>query len=150
MKLEYLMSFDGHVKEIQKIGKSSQGEKYIYVVTGGTFEGPNLKGHILDGSAADWMTIYDNGLCSLDVRKTFKTHDDALIYVTYHGLYQFDDKLSEKLKSGQGYDFGETLFQVQMQFETGDERYIWLNSTLAVAEARETGKKVEYRAYALN
>ncbi len=149
MKLEFLLSFDSHVKEIQKIGKSPKGEKYIYVVTGGTFEGPRLKGRILDGSAVDWMTIHEDGLCTLDVRKTFETDDGALIYVTYQGLYEMDDAIMEKVKVGEGYEFGDTLFQAQLQFETGDERYAWLNRTLAVAEGRETGQKVEYKAYAL-
>lgn len=149
MKLEFLMTFDSHVKELQKVGATPHGERYIYVVEGGKFEGPILKGKVKDGGAADWMMIVKDGLSTLDVRKTFETHDGALIFVTYQGLYQFNTELSANLERGEGYAFGDTLFQVQMQFETGDERYSWLNTTLAVAEGRETGKKVKYRAYRL-
>ncbi len=147
MKLEFLMAFDSHVKELQKVGSTPRGERFIYVVEGGTFEGPKLKGKAKDGGAADWMMVVNDGLSTLDVRKTFETDDGALIFVTYQGLYQFNEQLSANLEKGEGYAFGDTLFQVQMQFETGDERYSWLNKTLAVAEGRETGNKVEYRAY---
>jgi len=149
MKLEPLMTFNSHVRDIQRIGSSPKGERIIYVVEDGTFEGPRLKGKVRNGAAADWMQIIGEGLAALDVRKTFETDDGALIYVTYQGLYQFDDALSKGLSEGRGYGFGDTLFQVQMQFETGDARYAWLNRTLAVAEARETGSMVEYRAFAI-
>ncbi|WND03871.1 DUF3237 domain-containing protein [Temperatibacter marinus] len=149
MKLDYLMTFDSDVKEIQNVGTTPYGTRYIYQVTGGQFEGPRLSGYVKDGVSADWMMIVNDGLSKIDVRKTFVTHDDALIYVTYQGLYQFNESLSERLRKGLGYDYGETLFQVQMQFETGHEKYQWLNRTMAVAEARETGNKVEYRAFAL-
>ncbi|WP_417624894.1 DUF3237 domain-containing protein [Paremcibacter congregatus] len=149
MKLEFLMDFDSKVKEIQNVGESPHGTRTIYVVEGGVFEGPRLKGVALDGGAGDWMLIIKEGLSSLDVRKTFKTDDGALIYVTYQGLYQFNKDLSDRLEQGIGYEFGDTLFQVQMQFETGDKRYAWLNRTLAVAEGRETGSNVHYRAYAI-
>ena len=33
-------------------------------------------------------------------------------------------------------------------FETGDERYAWLNSVVAVAEGRVLPNAVEYRVYA--
>ncbi|TNE61048.1 MAG: DUF3237 domain-containing protein [Alphaproteobacteria bacterium] len=149
MKLEYLMTFTSKVRELQKLGPSPAGERYIYVVEKGTFDGPRLKGTVRDGAAADWMLVLKDGLCSLDVRKTFETHDGALVYVRYQGLYQMDPAILARLEKGEGYDFGDTLFQVQMQFETGDPRYNWLNRTLAVAEARETGSQVEYRAYSL-
>lgn len=150
MKLEFLMEFDSQVREIQKIGETPHGTRYIYVVEKGAFEGPRLRGTVRDGASGDWMVIVRDGLSTIDVRKTFETHDGALIFVTYQGLYQFDDEISARLEQGVGYDFGETLFQVQMQFETGDDRYRWLNSTLAVAEARETGNKVIYRAFAVH
>lgn len=149
MKLEFLMEFESHIKDIQIVGDTPKGKRIIYVVGDGTFKGPKLEGITLEGGAGDWMMILKEGLSTIDVRKTFKTDDGALIFVTYQGLYQFDDRLSAALKNGKEYDFGDTLFKVQMQFETGDERYAWLNHTLAVAEARETGKKVIYRVYAL-
>lgn len=149
MNLEYLMTFDSHVREVQKLGPSPFGERYIYVVEKGTFEGPRLRGTVREGAAADWMLVVNDGLCTLDVRKTFETHDGALIFVRYQGLYQMDEAILADLQAGQGYDFGKTLFQAQLQFETGDARYGWLNRTLAVAEGRETGTRVEYRVYAM-
>ncbi len=37
----------------------------------------------------------------------------------------------------------------QLQFETGDERYAWLNNRLAVGEGRLGPSVVTYRVYTL-
>ncbi|WP_456460515.1 DUF3237 domain-containing protein [Reichenbachiella sp.] len=146
MKLKPLFEFDSDISDRQELGDTPFGKRIIYVVGGGRFWGERVNGQALPGGG-DWVITNENGLAKLDVRKTLKTDDGALIYITYTGLYQFKKELSEKIEAGQGYEFGETLFKVQMQFETGDERYAWLNTTLAVAEGKETGTKVQYRAF---
>ena len=79
-----------------------------------------------------------------------RTHDGALIHLSYQGLYRFHEALSAKVEWGEDAVFGETLFQVLARFETGDWRYDWLNSTLAVGEGRETSSGVEYRLFSLD
>lgn len=147
MKLEPLLSFSNGVT-VQAIGQTPFGHRTTYVITEGRFEGPRLKGSILPGGG-DWLLRGEGGLAKLDVRKTFETDDGALIDVRYIGLYRFDDTVTAKLERGEPSDFGDTLFQVQVQFETGDPRYAWLNTTLAVGEGRETPDGVVYALYAL-
>ncbi len=84
------------------------------------------------------------------MRKTFETDDGALVHVTYVGLYKFSAAVSRTLSSGGDAQFGDTLFMAQVQFETGNAKYAWLNETLAVAEARETSSGVEYQMYAMS
>ena len=146
MKLKPLFEFDSDISDVQKLGDTPHGNRIIYVVAGGKLWGERVNGTVQSGGG-DWVLINANGLAKLDVRKTLKTDDGALIYITYTGLYQFNEELTKRIDEGEGYDFGETLFQVQMQFETGDPRYDWLNTVLAVAEGRETGQKVHYRAF---
>jgi hypothetical protein len=57
--------------------------------------------------------------------------------------------LGRILAGGGDAQFGDTLFMAQVQFETGDPPYAWLNETLAVAEAREIAAGVEYQLFAL-
>ena len=147
LKLEPLLRFTNPVT-VQAIGRTPFGERTTYIVGEGVFSGPRLRGRILAGGG-DWFVRGADDLARLDVRKTFETHDGALIHVTYTGLYKFTAAVSEALSRGGDAQFGDTLFMAQVQFETGDRRYAWLNATLAVAEARETAAGVEYQLFAL-
>ena len=148
LQLEPLLRFTNSIAT-QAIGKTPFGERTTYVVQEGEFSGPRLRGRIL-GGGGDWFVRGAADLARLDVRKTFETHDGALIHVSYTGLYKFNASVSETLMRGGDAQFGDTLFMAQVQFETGDSRYAWLNETLAVAEARETSSGVEYQLYALS
>ena len=145
MKLVPLVEFDSSIADQQEIGKTSFGQRRVYMVGEGKYWGERINGKNVSGG--DWVLINDQGLAELDVRKTIETDDGALIYMTYQGLYQFNEQLAAQVEQGTGYNFGDTMFQVQVQFETGDERYQWLNTTLAVAEGRETGSTIHYRVF---
>jgi hypothetical protein len=148
IKLEPLLRFSNGVTA-HPIGKTPFGERTTYIVGEGVFSGPRLRGRILAGGG-DWFVRGANDLARLDVRKTFETDDGALIHVSYIGLYKFSAAVSRMLTSGGDVQFGDTLFMAQVQFETGDPRYAWLNETLAVAEAREISTGVEYQLFALS
>ena len=68
------------LEEAQEIGATPQGNRRIVYVTGGTFEGPKLKGEILPGGG-DWVLFRPDGVGQLDVRATARTDDGDLIYV---------------------------------------------------------------------
>lgn len=147
MKLTPLLRFSNSVT-VQPIGRTPFGERTTYIIGEGRFVGERLRGRVLPGGG-DWLVRGADGLARLDVRKTFETEDGALIHVSYTGLYQFDDTVIAKLARGETAEFGDTLFMAQVQFETGDARYSWLNKTLAVAEARESPAGVEYQVFAM-
>ena len=140
IKLEPLLRFTNGVT-VQPIGRTPFGERTTYVVGAGVFDGA-LRGRVLPGGG-DWFVRGANDLARLDVRKTLETDDGALIHVSYTGLYKFSDRVTQTLAQGRDAQFGDTLFMAQVQFETGAERYAWLNETLAVASG------VEYQLYSL-
>lgn len=141
--LEHIMDYHADLKPPAQIGAGPFGQRAIYDVTGGTFEGPKLRGKILP-SGGDWILIDGNGRGQLDVRATFETDDGALVYVQYFGILVMNDKVA----AGQT-DYGDAYFMTQPRFETGDERYAWLNNILAVAQGRVLPGAVEYRVFAL-
>lgn len=146
MKLVPLMEFDSEISDTQVVGDTLFGSRKIYIIGGGNFWGERINGQALSGGG-DWVLINAQGLARLDVRKTIRTDDGALINMSYQGYYRYDDALTAQVASGEGYEFGDNLFQVQVQFECGDSRYAWLNTTLAVAEGRETGSTIHYRVF---
>ncbi len=80
LKTEFLMDIVLDVAAPQSLGT-----RRIVPVTGGTFEGPKLKGTAL-GGGGDWILVRPDGASELNVRVTLKTDDDQLIYLTYRGL----------------------------------------------------------------
>lgn len=147
MKLDYLMTYRAELKPPVNVGQGPLGVRQIFDVTGGTFEGPKLRGTILP-SGADWLQVGSDGIGRLDVRATFATDDGAHIYMQYFGVLDFA-AVAEKLARGEEIEFGETYFMTTPRFETGDARYAWLNRIVAVAEGRAGTGWVEYRVYQL-
>jgi hypothetical protein len=146
LKLEELMVLRADLKDPVTVGAGPYGERQIYDVTGGSFEGKRLKGKLLP-SGGDWLLIDDNGIGRLDVRATLETHDGATIYTQYFGVLVMNEKVVQALEGGGETQFGDTQFVTQPRFETGDERYSWLNSVMAVSEGRTLPNAVEYRVY---
>lgn len=147
MKLDYLMTYRAELRPAVDVGQGPLGARQIYDVTGGTFEGPKLRGTILP-SGADWLLASPDGIGRLDVRATFATDDGAHIYLQYFGVLDLAP-VAEKLARGEAIEFGETYFMTTPRFETGDARYAWLNRVVAVAEGRGGYDWVEYRVYQL-
>jgi hypothetical protein len=92
-------------------------------------------------------------LTLIDVRSIWRTHDGALIYVTYGGrlviprdvLGAFRDPATvEELPEDSYY------FRIQPTFETADARYGWLNALAAVGFGRRTAAGVRYRIFGLD
>lgn len=149
MHLSPLLTFRNTLSAVLPVGDTPFGHRITYIVGEGRFEGERLNGRILPGGG-DWLIRGVDGLARLDVRKTFETDDQALIHVSYTGLYKFDTLVTARLAAGEDCEFGDTLFLTQVQFETGDPQYSWLNETLAIGEGRETRNGVEYRVHAID
>jgi hypothetical protein len=145
-RLEYLMTYRADLKQPAEIGAVPSGIRRIYDVAGGSFEGPRLKGKLLE-SGGDWLLIGNDGVGRLDVRGTFETEDGARVYMQYHGVLVITEQVMEAITGGGETQYGDTYFMTQPRFETGDPRYAWLNSTVAVSQGRVLPNAVEYRVY---
>jgi hypothetical protein len=146
MKLELLMELQAELRPPQAVGRGPYGTRQIFDVTGGHFEGPKLKGRVLP-SGGDWILVDDDGVGRLDVRATLETHDGALIYVSYGGIVEMNDRVMAAASGQREAEFGDTYFYTQPRYETGDERYAWMNRIVAIAEGKVGQNKVAYRVY---
>lgn len=147
MRLEALLTFTVEIGESTPIGAGPFGTRAIAEVKGGHFEGPRLRGHI-KGPGADWVVFDAEGWGHIDVRMTFVTDDGANVYVSYTGLLEMNDAMRAGLDEGRETAFGDNAFTTHVRFESGDERYAWLNRVIAVGEGRAIPGGVEYRLYA--
>ncbi len=148
MNLEYLATFEVELDPVLDLGRSPWGHRRVITVTGGTFEGPRLTGTVLPGGA-DWQILHADHTAAIDTRYTLRTHDDAYLYLTTNGVRHGPPEVLRRLAAGEEVDPAAYYFRLFCRFETGDERYHWLNRTLAVASAARTAGAVHYTAFTL-
>ncbi len=134
--------------EIDDLGQTPLGHRRIVRVTGGTFEGPRLRGTVLPGGG-DWLVERADGVRQLDVRITLRTDDGALIYAHYPGLFHAAPGVMDGLLRGETVDPSEYYFRTAPMFETAAEKYAWLNRVLAIGIGRRTSRQVCYTVYAV-
>ena len=147
MKLTPLFELQGRIGSNTMVGQAPVGTRVIAELTGGTFTGERLSGQVLT-PGADWLLIDNSGFGHIDVRLTLATSDGAHIYMRYTGLLEYNDALTAALAEGGTTRYGDNYFVTQPRFETGDARYAWLNSIVAVAEGRLLEGGVQYRVFA--
>jgi hypothetical protein len=84
----------------------------------------------------------------VDVRIQIETDDGAVIYVRYEGLIELNEASSAALMDRAAEtSWGDQYFRTSPRFETGDERYAWLNRTLFVACGRVVAGGLEYEVF---
>jgi len=131
LELRPLFQADITLAAPQELGESPLGRRRIINITGGTFHGARLSGKVLPGGA-DWQVIRADGVADLDARYTLETSDGALIYVRNHGYRHGPADVLKKLASGEDVDPSLYYMRTTPLFETGDQRYAWLNRLVCV------------------
>jgi hypothetical protein len=135
LPVEHLFTVTATVAPPFVVQGGPHGDRTVVGVTGGTFEGPKLRGTVAPNAGGDYVTARADGSFKLDVRLILQTDDGASILMTYNGV-------------GVRGDDGVALRTAPL-FETGDERYTWLNRLQAVATGTPARGSVTYEVYAL-
>ena len=146
VRTEFLFEVTFDVPTSVYLGRTPLGKRYIADVTGGTFEGPKLRGKALPGGG-DWAVVRPDHVLQLDVRVALETDDGALIYMYYRGVRQGSKEVTVRLAAGEAVDPSEYYFRTAPSFETGAEKYAWLNSIVCGGMGRTIPDGVVYRVF---
>ena len=130
----------------QMLGKTPLGDRRVVPVTGGSFEGPRLRGTVEPGGS-DWILLRPDGALKLDVRLTLKTEDGALVGMTYRGYRHGPAAVIERLNRGESVDPTEYYFRTAHFFETSAPQYDWLNRIVAVGLGHRPPEGPVYRVF---
>jgi hypothetical protein len=134
---------------IWELGKTNDlGRRRIIPITGGKFEGPMLKGEILN-NGADWQVVTAQGVAIIDTRYLLKTDDGALIYLQTKGYRYGPADVMAELAKGNPVDPNKYTFRVTATFETSDPKYEWLNHAIGIGAAMRLGNAVVQDVYLL-
>jgi len=148
LQFEPLMKIAADVGELQTLGGGPLGERRVVAITGGTFEGAQLRGRIEPGGA-DWQIVRADGVLDIDARYVMRTEQGALIQVVSQGYRHGPPEVLAALGLGQALPPEKYFFRPVMRFETGAPELLWLNRTLAVASAERRARQVLLEAWRL-
>src|SRR5690242_864932 len=115
--LEFVMEARVSVGPAQEIGCTAAGERRIVPITGGTFEGPGLRGRVLPGGA-DWQIIRADATAELDARYTLEMESGGLIYVRNRAIRHGSPEVLRRLREGIPVFKSEYYFRSTPVFET--------------------------------
>ena len=119
-ELEFALQLKVTLGETYTIDNTQHGKRIVIPITGGTFEGPLLKGTIINGGA-DYQLNGADGRSEVEAIYCIKTDDGVYIHVRNRGI----------IAGGNGGFY----FKCAPQFEApADSKYGWMNNALFVCE----------------
>lgn len=83
--VEFVFEALVEIAPAQLPGATPMGGRSRVPITGGTFEGPRIKGKVLPGGA-DWQLRRADGTLTLDADYMIEADDGTLIHVLNHGI----------------------------------------------------------------
>lgn len=104
------------------LGQTPVGTRIIQEIEAIELKGEKLNATLKGKAAADWLAIDATGIATFDIRMTLETEDGAVVYLNYVG------------KADWSAGMGKAPVYVTAQFETGDDRYRWLNTAHVIGK----------------
>ena len=147
-QLEFLYELSAYLESPLAIGECLHGNRQIFYVTDGSFEGPRLKGKVLAGGG-DWLLVRPDGVGELDVRATIRTDDGVLIYMTYRGYITNVPEIVPRWTAGEQIPHEEYYFAVTPYYETNAPQYAWLQQVVVIGMGSLIPGGVSYQVFAV-
>lgn len=126
---------------MQELGKTGKGIRRIVPITGGSFEGPNIKGSVVTGGY-DWQLLRLDNIIEIDARYLLQADDGDLIIVVNTGLRHGPPEVMQRLAKREDVDPSEYYFRSVPVFETGNPKYAWLMQSVFIANGIRKPKQV--------
>jgi hypothetical protein len=117
-ELELVMTLRVEVAPALEVGEVGAGFRRVIPITGGSFEGPAIRGEVVPGGA-DWNLTRPDGVAEVWARYTLRTDDGVLVGVTNAGVIVPQPN-------------GSLYARTSPQFEVTGEHYAWLRRSAFV------------------
>lgn len=148
MQLEFVMTYHFTMKgPIASTQQSPTGDKEYWEMSEGIITGDRINAKIAS-PGGDWMNLPTDGYSRPDVRVQLITDDGEFILLSYTGLVQANETFVNAAANNRSTEWDDQYMRMVMKFETGAEKYRWLNQSLFIAKGRILGKnEIEYKIY---
>ena len=145
-KLTFAFELRATVAAPTELGQVANGRRRIIDITGGTVDGPGIKGKVRPGGA-DWQIVRADGFTELDTRYTIETDKGQLIYVQNPGVRHAAPDVMKKLLAGETVEPSLVYFRTQPKFETSAPELQWITRSLFVGVGERYPNEVVIRFY---
>lgn len=136
------------VGELVSLGAAPQGERRYVPLGGGTVEGPELAGTIVEGGV-DWQLARGDGVLEIGAHYVIRTADGALVEVKSDGLRHGPPEVMAALARGDAVPREAYFFRTLVRFTTGAPAWAHLNKVMAIACGQREARRVLLELYRL-
>lgn len=146
-KLELVFELHAQLGAPIVLGQFTGGTtRRIIPVTGGTFDGPRIKGKVLPGGA-DHQVIHADGFTEVDAQYALETDRGETIHVRNTGMRHGPPELIAKLNAGETVDQSQIYFRTAPVFDTAAPRLQWMRRALFICVGERYPNEVVIRFY---
>ena len=125
-QLEFVMQLRVTLGQMYSVGDTPRGKRNVIPITGGTFEGPKIKGTILNGGADYQLSSVDGKRTEIEAIYSICTDDGVYIHIRNCGI------ISSATDAEGRPSF---YFKCAPKFEApNDSPYAWLNNAIFVCQ----------------
>jgi len=148
-RLEFAFEARVTLANVLVVGPSTIGVRRIVPITGGTIDGPKLKGRVVPGGA-DWQYVRGDGAIVVEARYTLESADGALIMITNRGLRHGPPEVMTKLARGESVPPSQYYFRTVAEFEAPvSSPHEWMNRALFIGVAQREASTAIVRFFQL-
>lgn len=133
-EIEFLGTLTMYGKGSLMVGDIPAGKRRLDYVKSGALVGPNIRAEIVGG--ADHMLRLQDGTLLADVRLGLRLDDGQGLELNYRGYLWGDPGVGDRLLAREQIQPSEYKIRTNVWFETGSEKYYWLNHTIAFGQGR--------------
>lgn len=128
------------------LGAAPYGERRYVPLAGGTVQGPELNGRIVEGGV-DWQIQRVDGVLEIAAHYVIRADDGALIEVTSEGMRHGPPEVMARLARGEAVTRDAYFFRTLMRFQTGAPAWVHLNRVMALAVGQREAALVVLDVY---
>lgn len=148
-QLRFAFEIRADIAPSEHVGNGAGDVLDFTPITGGTVDGPRLRGTILAGGG-DWSVQRGPTVYELDARYLIRADDGSLIDVVNRGFYRVSTaELMARAEAGEELDPSEVYFRTSPVFRTDAPAHRWMAETVFVGLARDEGAQVCVRFFAV-
>jgi len=134
------------VAALVTLGPAPTGERRFVPLGGGTVQGPELNGTLVEGGV-DWQINRSDGALEIAAHYVIRTDDGALVEVKSDGLRHGPAAVMARLAAGEPVGRDEYFFRTLMRFTTGAPQWAHLNKVMALAVGQREARAVLLDVY---
>jgi hypothetical protein len=122
--LEWVMTVKATIDAAIEMGKTPNGQRRVIPISGGSFEGPAIKGVVMPGGE-DWQLVREDGTTLLDAQYALRTEDGTIIRV-HNAVLVSQQPAQGESKTPTRYT------RSSVKFEAPIGKHDWLNKAVFV------------------